>query len=362
MLGGVGRSSALLVSSRLEFELPGSVDAADATCCDKVASSFESSRGRQLKRGRCRWNKVVEGEHDTVNTMISSWWSSADARHLAWKRRRWRKKKKERGKNEKKRAWKQINGSTCRNKNLLPATWVKRRCKGVGGSLTIVFGIVGGIIRMLEKRYLRPWRSRMPNEAPRRGRKKRRTRVCPQEGRGKRCHDGAPSACGHALESDCVPEGKNKKKKKKKKKGRKGRGEKKEASGRTAASETKTEKRAVGRKGDENGTNRWSGKRTFPPGLVQPRLDFNSCYYWNTWPPRATDGRLLFLSCPVSAHSESSARENRDARAAGMRLLAWGIYLRPPGCCSSRMNCLACYSSYLASYQVSPGSFISRAV
>ena len=314
------------------------------------------------------WNEVGVGgiKSSRVNTTRWTRWFLRDdlprTRDILHGREGDEEKKKERGKNEKKRAWKQINGSTCRNKNLLPATWVKRRCKGVGGSLTIVFGIVGGIIRMLEKRYLRPWRSRMPNEAPRRGRKKRRTRVCPQEGRGKRCHDGAPSACGHALESDCVPEGKNKKKKKKKKKGRKGRGEKKEASGRTAASETKTEKRAVGRKGDENGTNRWSGKRTFPPGLVQPRLDFNSCYYWNTWPPRATDGRLLFLSCPVSAHSESSARENRDARAAGMRLLAWGIYLRPPGCCSSRMNCLACYSSYLASYQVSPGSFISRAV
>ena len=34
--------------------------------------------------------------------------------------------------------------------------------------------------------------------------------------------------------------------------------------GRIAASETKTEKRAVDRKGEENGTSRWSGKRTLP--------------------------------------------------------------------------------------------------
>ena len=132
--------------------------------------------------------------------------------------------------------------------------------------------------------------------------------------RGKRCR-GGPAACGHALESDCVPEGK--KKKKKKKKGRK----KKEASGRTAASETETEKRAVGRKGEENGT----GGRPNEPFLpTRPApLDFNSCYYWNTWPPRAT-GRLLFPS-----YRFSPQRQGRVLHAKiGTRTHGWNVTCR----------------------------------
>ena len=73
--------------------------------------------------------------------------------------------------------------------------------------------------------------------------------------------------------------------------------------------------------GKEKKTERAGGRANepSPPRLVQPRLDFNSCYYWNTWPPRATDSPSL----PRFSPQRVSARENRDA--AGMRLLARGI-------------------------------------
>lgn len=125
--------------------------------------------------------------------------------------------------------------------------------------------------------------------------------------RGKRCRDG-PAARGHAFRLPIVS-----------RKGRKKKVKQRES------------KNCGPRWGRKKG--HWVGKEKKTELNGRPNepfcglLDFNSCYYWNAWPTRAT-GRLFFLfyrfnrrPCP---QREGSARENRDT--GGIRLLAWGTW------------------------------------
>ena len=141
----------LLVSSRLEFELPGSIDAADATCCDKVAPSFDSTEVAS-------WNEVgvpgiIKSSRDTtIPPYDLPGRETSCVEESAGKREKEEKRERRMKRNERES---RSMGQPVAIKISSSATWVKRRCKGVGG-----------IIRMLGKRYLRSWRSRMLNEAP----------------------------------------------------------------------------------------------------------------------------------------------------------------------------------------------------